>query len=160
MQLVFPTKDTQTTLGPDVVMWSAAAKKVLIIELCPGSRGYQQHISWSGQSTVTFHWSAGVEGGPWTFTMWRSEAGALWRGRQSSSSVVQNRPDLAWERQSRSWWRRQKNHVSGCGYRRGTTVEAQNPNEVSCIEWRGETSPQSRCSPTVSCLGLGAKHLW
>ena len=31
--LVFPTEITQTTLRPDVVMWSAAAKKVLIIEL-------------------------------------------------------------------------------------------------------------------------------
>ncbi|KAL7835526.1 hypothetical protein SRHO_G00278730 [Serrasalmus rhombeus] len=32
-QLVFPTEITQTTLRPDVVMWSTAAKKVLIIEL-------------------------------------------------------------------------------------------------------------------------------
>ncbi|KAL7884727.1 hypothetical protein AOLI_G00074970 [Acnodon oligacanthus] len=32
-QLVFPTKITQTTLRPDVVMWSTAAKKVLIIKL-------------------------------------------------------------------------------------------------------------------------------
>ncbi|KAL7889078.1 hypothetical protein AOLI_G00040520 [Acnodon oligacanthus] len=32
-QLVFPIEITQTTLRPDVVMWSTAAKKVLIIEL-------------------------------------------------------------------------------------------------------------------------------
>uniref|UniRef100_A0A3B1JJ67 Reverse transcriptase domain-containing protein n=1 Tax=Astyanax mexicanus TaxID=7994 RepID=A0A3B1JJ67_ASTMX len=32
-KLIFPSEITQTTLRPDVVMWSRAAKKVLIIEL-------------------------------------------------------------------------------------------------------------------------------
>lgn len=32
-QLVFPTEITETSQRPDVVMWSTAAKKVLVIEL-------------------------------------------------------------------------------------------------------------------------------
>ncbi len=32
-QLVFPSAIVETTLRPDIVMWSTAAKQVLIIEL-------------------------------------------------------------------------------------------------------------------------------
>lgn len=81
-QLVFAPEITQTTLGPDIVICSTAAKKLCSSNLPhPWRKGYQQHefkqLKYSELAAECY------EAG-WTATIHPLEVGALWASQPTN----------------------------------------------------------------------------
>lgn len=137
-QLVFPTEVTQTSQRPDVVMWSTAAKKFLIIELLCVLGG------------------GNFRGGGWSATTHPAEARC--RPLFGGSAVLplfSGRLVPACERPSRSSQEKQRKQVSGCGYEEETAVGVQHPAGSD----EGRRPCKTTLPPNRRCPGLGARHL-
>ena len=88
-QLVFPTEITQTSLRPDIVMWSTAANKVLIIELTvPWEEGIP--VAHEFKRSKYSDLAEECRGGGWSATIHPVEVGCrgFVGGLRSGSSVL------------------------------------------------------------------------